>query len=102
MRTLLLIVVWMLSHVIHLVASTWMLIAAFTGADRGWGIAKLYDFLGNVATGGEVGEYLSTRAYYAMQDKKKWGCVLCKLLDYVQKDHCLISAKIQSHSKESN
>jgi hypothetical protein len=22
---------------------------------------------------------------------KRWGCVLCRLLDYVEKDHCLKS-----------
>jgi hypothetical protein len=88
MRALLLIVVWLLSHPAHLIASTWMLIGALTGRPRAWRIALGYDYLSNAATGGDPRELISVRAYRAMQAGHRWGCVLCRLLDYVQKNHC--------------
>jgi hypothetical protein len=92
MKTLLLIAVWFLSHFAHLIASTWMLIGALFGRDRAWAIALGYDHLGNAATGGNPNETISSRAYKAMQDGRRWGCILCRLLDYLQKDHCKKSA----------
>jgi hypothetical protein len=31
---------------------------------------------------------LSQRAAYAQQRGEKWACVLCRILDWVAKDHC--------------
>ena len=88
MKPLLLIVVWILSHFAHFIASTWMLIAALFGRDRAWNIALGYDHLGNAVTGGNPDETISSRAYRAMRDGRRWGCVLCRLLDMIEKDHC--------------
>lgn len=93
MKTILLLAVWLLSHFTHFVASTWLLIAALTGRERAWQIALGYDHLGNTVTGGRPEETISSRAYRAMTEKRRWGCVLCKLLDYIQKDHCKIAAE---------
>lgn len=51
-------------------------------------IAIAKDQAGNAAIGGNEDETLSSRAGRAMLRGEKWGCILCKLLDYVQKDHC--------------
>jgi hypothetical protein len=30
---------------------------------------------------------------------KRWGCVLCRLLDYVEKNHCLKSLEVDEGSQ---
>lgn len=37
---------------------------------------------------GSPDETISSRAAKARNKDKAWGCVLCKFLDYLQKDHC--------------
>lgn len=51
----------------------------------------LLDEIGNTLTGGDPGETISSRAGKAMQAGKRWGCVLCKVLDLFQRDHCMLS-----------
>lgn len=46
------------------------------------------DQLGNALINGNPDETISSRAGKAMIAGKKWGCVLCKFLDWFQKDHC--------------
>ena len=48
----------------------------------------LLDELGNTLTLGSPDETISSRAAKARNAGKKWGCVLCKVLDWLQKDHC--------------
>ncbi len=43
----------------------------------------------NTLFGGAPDETISSRAGKAMNAGKKWGCVLCKFLDFFDKDHCL-------------
>lgn len=88
MRTILLIGVWLLSHFAHLIGSTWLLLAALFGYDRAWIIALGYDHLGNAITGGKPEETISSRAYRAMTEGRRWGCLLCKMLDRIETDHC--------------
>jgi hypothetical protein len=51
-------------------------------------IAKGYDLLGNTVLNGEAGEYISTRANRARSEGRLWGCLLCRLMDWITKDHC--------------
>jgi hypothetical protein len=78
---------------VHLLASTWLLLASLTGRQRAWDIALGYDHLGNAVTGGSASETISSRAYRAMQEKRTWGCVLCRLLDLLEKNHCQKAAR---------
>lgn len=50
----------------------------------------------NVALGGAENETVSARAGRAKASGKRWGCVLCGLLDRLQKGHCekAMTAKI--------
>lgn len=64
------------------------------GSDRAWRIAVALDRVDNAASGGTDTETISSRAYRAQQEGKPWGCVLCKILDNIQKDHCKNSAGI--------
>lgn len=51
-------------------------------------IAVGFDQLANVAANGSSTETISARAYRAQGEGRRWGCVLCKLLDKIDKDHC--------------
>lgn len=66
--------------------------ASVMNPDKAWNIYKAFDLTGNVLLNGKFNEYISTRAYRAMAEGTKWGCILCKLLDDFQIDHCKKSA----------
>jgi hypothetical protein len=46
------------------------------------------DQLGNAVLRGDPDETISSRAAKAELRGKKWGCLLCKFLDKLDKDHC--------------
>lgn len=46
------------------------------------------DQLANTILGGNEDETISSRAAKAKLQGKRWGCVLCKLLDKIDKNHC--------------
>lgn len=70
------------------VSAMWMLAAILAGSDRAWRLAIAFDQLANAATGGSEDETISSRAHRARSEGRRWGCVLCKLLDLIEKDHC--------------
>lgn len=94
-RRLLLFVIIILAQIAHAVATFWMLGCILIAPDsqRAWTLALGYDYLGSAATGGSLHETISSRAYRAMQAGQRWGCVLCRVLDWIQKDHCRKSAQ---------
>jgi hypothetical protein len=55
---------------------------------RAWKIIVAYDMLTNASTGGDDGETISRRAYLASLKGNRVGCVVCKFLDFLNKDHC--------------
>jgi hypothetical protein len=71
-----------------IIALPWMAVCFFKGSGRGWLIAKGFDRVGNAMTGGSDEEYLSKRANDARIAGKRWGCLLCRGLDLIQKGHC--------------
>lgn len=54
----------------------------------GWNILISLDQLLNVLMKGDPDETISSRAAKAKIKNKKWGCILCKILDWFDKDHC--------------
>ena len=54
-------------------------------------ILKGYDLLGNALGNGVAGEYISTRAYLAAQQGRRWAIALQALLDWIQPGHCRAS-----------
>ena len=42
----------------------------------------------NALTNGNPHETVSARAARARNAEKKWGCILCKILDWIDKSHC--------------
>lgn len=61
------------------------------GRPKGWGFRILVslDQLANTLALGNPDETLSSRAQKARERGKAWGCVLCGLLDLIDRDHCL-------------
>lgn len=62
--------------------------AVLTNPARAWRIAIGFDQLVNVAANGCEDETISSRAARARDRGKRWGCVLCKLLDAIDSNHC--------------
>ena len=86
--------IFLICQFAHVVASLWMLAAIVTSSDRYWRIAKGYDRVGNAATGGLDTETVSSRANRARSEGRRWGCVLCRVLDWLDTDHCNKSAGV--------
>lgn len=57
-------------------------------------ILKGYDRLGNASTNGRSNETISSRANRARSEGRRWGCVLCKILDSIDPNHCKNSENI--------
>jgi len=89
-----LLLIFLLCQVASAVSALWMLVAILVGSDRAWRLAISYDQLANTATGGSEDETISSRANRARLEGRRWGCVLCKLLDKFEKDHCPKSAGV--------
>ncbi|MDD3675220.1 hypothetical protein [Thauera propionica] len=83
-----LLAIWLLCQVAAAVASAWMLLAIVTGSRRAWTLAVSYDQLANAAFGGHEDETISSRAGKAAREGKRWACVLCRLLDRLDPNHC--------------
>ncbi len=46
------------------------------------------DFLLNAFIGGQPAETLTKHAARSMAEGKHWGCIVCRLLELVDKGHC--------------
>lgn len=79
---------WLLCQVAGIVASLWMLAAIVTNSPRAWRLAVAYDQLANAAFGGDPDETISSRAGKAARRRRRWGCVLCRVLDVFERGHC--------------
>lgn len=62
--------------------------SVFSNPDKAWNIALMIDETGNVDANGKVNTTISARAARAQIAGKTWGCVLCKVLDWIQPNHC--------------
>lgn len=51
-------------------------------------IALAFDQLANAALGGSEDETISSRAAREQEKGARWACILCKLLDKLDKNHC--------------
>ena len=77
-----------------ILATLWMLMCILFSPNgkRAWHIAIGFDQLANATTGGNEDETISSRAGRLKREGRGWACVLCRLLDWLQKDHCSNSA----------
>lgn len=89
-----LMLLWPLCLLAAAVGLLWMLASILVGGARAWQIAVGFDQLANAAFGGDVDETISSRAYKASRRRKRWGCILCRLLDTIDPDHCRRSVEL--------
>ncbi|MYM32275.1 hypothetical protein GTP58_28485 [Duganella sp. CY15W] len=82
------LLIWLVCIIASCVSALWMLVAILGGSKRAWRIAIAFDQLANAATGGSEDETISSRAYRGSVEKRRVWCVLCRLLDLIEKDHC--------------
>lgn len=52
----------------------------------------------NTLRGGSPNETVSAASAKAQQQGKLWGCILCRLLNVIQKDHCAKSLEPKNRS----
>lgn len=71
-----------------LLSLVWAPIAILIGSPRARRILISYDRVANATFGGSDRETISSRAYRGTQEGVRGWCVLCKLLNLVQQDHC--------------
>ena len=64
-----------------------MLTAIIAGSKRAWTLAVAFDQLANATTGGSEDRTISSRASES-KETTKWACILCKLLDRIDPNHC--------------
>lgn len=53
-----------------------------------WNVLIAIDQLGNALTLGDPDETISSRAAKAQAKGRRWGCILCRALNLIQRDHC--------------
>ena len=86
---LLLTPLFIITFVLWVIQYFWLLIA---NPERAWTLAVSGDQLANTVFNGNPDETISSRsARHCIGDPKdveKWACLLCKLLDKIDKDHC--------------
>lgn len=53
-----------------------------------WNLLVSLDQFINTALGGFPDETISSRAAKAARRGKRWGCILCRILHTLHRDHC--------------
>jgi hypothetical protein len=83
-RLLLWLAAWLGGNLAMLVAFVQIL----AGTSRGMRVVIAQDQAANAAFGGSEDETISSRAAKAARRGERWGCVLCKWLDRLDRGHC--------------
>lgn len=91
LRIFLVLLICQLAALLAPLRAGWALLTG--NQDRAWEISKAYDRLGNAVTNGRSIETISSRADRARNEGRRWGCVLCRLLDAIQANHCRDAAE---------
>lgn len=88
-----LLLIWLLCLAASLFAALRMLYAIAANPQRAWVMAIAHDQLANAAANGDPDETISSRANRGRTERqKKWGCRLCRVLDWLDPGHCSKSA----------
>lgn len=80
--------IWLLCVLAAVVSLVWMLCSLVLNGKRFMRIAVGFDCTSSADFGGDGYTTISKRAYQAALKKRRWGCVLCKMLDYIDPNHC--------------
>lgn len=87
-RRLTLIGLWLILLVALPIKLAWWLVLSLAGHDRAWHASVSEDQTFNALAGGSEDETISSRSAKAQRRGKRWGCVLCRLLDLIDPGHC--------------
>lgn len=89
-RRLLLFIFLLVGLLGILLATAWMItcILFFPYSQRAWHILIAMDQLANATTGGSEDETISSRAGRLKREGRGWACILCRFLNWLEKDHC--------------
>lgn len=79
---------WVLCSISFLIISFINLVRIMLGDTSVWESVVTTDRLFNKALGGDIRETLSSRAHRGSLEGIAHWCVLCKILDKIQTDHC--------------
>lgn len=66
----------------------WLPVAILIGSSRAPRIMISADRLANAIFGGSDRETISSRSYRGQREGVRGWCLLCQLLDLVERDHC--------------
>lgn len=88
MNILIGLMLWVVGFLAANVSVLLALLYLFTSPRRFWRVVIAHDQAANAAFGGSEDETISSRAGRAARRGDRWGCVLCKLLDKIDPDHC--------------
>lgn len=91
-KRLLLLLIWPLCVAACIFALVRMLSCIAFSPERAWVLAIAHDQLANAGADGDPDETISSRANRARLEGRRWGCLLCGILDRIEKDHCRLSA----------
>lgn len=83
-----LLFVWLICCIASLVAMFQMLCSILYDKEKAWEIAVATDRQANASFNGDSRETISSRAYRAMKKGNIPACVLCRVLDILDKEHC--------------
>lgn len=87
-QRLVLVLIWGLCLLASALAALRMLWAVIASPRRAWRLAVAHDQLFNATANGDEDETLSSRAAKAQRAGRRWGCMLCGLLDRIDPGHC--------------
>lgn len=80
--------IWVLCLIGALISWFWMGAGLIARSRRGHVLAVAFDQLVNAAIGGDPDETISSRAARG-RDRGEWNwCLLCRVLDWIDPDHC--------------
>lgn len=95
MTFLKLLVIWVVCIFAAIFGLLRMLYAIVANPQKAWLLAVSFDRLANCAANGSLNETLSTRANRSRAEGGRWGCVLCRMLDRLDRDHCAKSQEME-------
>ncbi len=76
------------SMLMSLIGNLVALVSALVGSDRAFRVAVSNDQTLNAALDGSEDETISSRAGKAARQGRRWGCILCGLLNVFDTGHC--------------
>lgn len=88
MKRIRLFLIFWLCMAASIFAALRMLHAIAFNPQRAWLLAVAHDQLANTAANGDEDETISSRAGKAAQSGRRWGCILCRMLDWFDPGHC--------------